>query len=82
MLMVWLGAFTSLAVAAFSSYTSHLTRVGSAAGVLASLATCSLPWTDGTSDDMGTGWRIFAAVFCIVAVGLLSAYVSCSSKMF
>jgi len=77
MFVVWLGAFTSLAVAVFSSYSSHLSSIGSAAGVLASLATRSLPWTDSsTDDDVDIGWRIFTAGFCIAAVASMSAYVS------
>jgi len=75
MFVIWLGAFTSLAVAMFSSQSSQLTSVGSAAGVLASIATRSLPWSPSAS-DVDTGWHIFTAVFCITAVASMSAYVS------
>lgn len=79
MLMIWLGAFVSLALAAFSGYSSQLTSAGSAAGVLASLATRSLPWSLGGGDAVDIGWQLFAAVFCISAAALLTAYVSLHS---
>jgi len=76
MFVIWLGAFTSFALAVFGGYSSQLASAGSAAGVLASMATRSLPGSlDGS--DVDVGWRIFAAVFCISAVASLSAYVSC-----
>jgi len=77
MLLIWLGAFSSLAVAMFSSYSLQLSSAGSAAGMLASMATHSLPWSLGSS-DADVGWHIYAAVFCILAVASMSAYVSCT----
>jgi len=76
MLLIWLGAFSSLAVAIFTSQSSLLISVGSAAGMLASVATRSLPWLLGGGDVVSVGWQVFAAVFCIMAVASLSAYVS------
>jgi len=77
MLLIWLGAFVSLAMAAFHSYSTQLGTVASAAGVLASLATRSLPGTlSGGGDAVDVAWQLFAAVFCISAVASLSAYVS------
>ena len=71
MSVIWLGAFTSLALAVFTSDSPQLTTAGPAAGMLASMATRSLPWS--LSD---AGWRVFAALFCISAVASVSAYVS------
>ena len=77
MMLIWLGAFISLSLAMFSSYSSQLMSAGSAAGVLASMATRSLPWSlSGGGDVVDTGWQMFAVVFCISAVASLTAYVS------
>jgi len=73
MFVIWLGAFTSLAVAMFSGYLPQLTSAGSAAGALASMATRSLPWLPSDAD---VRWHVFATVFCVLALAPISAYVS------
>jgi len=77
MFIIWLGAFTGLAIAMFSNSSSQLISAGSAAGLLASIVTHSLPWSlGGANDAVDIAWQLFAALFCIIAVALLSAYVS------
>ena len=76
MFVIWLGAFVSLSLATFSGYSSQLTSAGSATGMLASIATRSLPWSLDAGDDVDVGWRLFTALFCISAVASMSAYVS------
>jgi len=81
MFVIWLGAFTSLSLAMFSGYSSQLTSAASATGVLASIATRSLPWSLDARDDVDVGWCLFTAVFCISAVASMSAYVSWSISL-
>ena len=72
MSVIWLGAFTSLLLAMFTDSSSQLMNAGSAAGLLASIATRSLPW----SRDVDVGWQVFVGVFCVSAAASVSAYVS------
>jgi len=76
MFVIWLGAFTSLSLAMFSGYSSQLMSAGSATGMLASIATRSLPWSLDGGDDVDVGWRLFMTLFCVSAVASMSAYVS------
>jgi len=79
MFVIWLGAYTSLGLALFGGVMPEFANIGSAAGSLASITTRSYDFSvDGGSLDtaVSIGWRIFAAMFLVSALGSLAAYVS------